>query len=96
MKTGTRMYSQACEGEVMVIKGVDVELACGGVPMSDAAGDSGSGVADGFDGGTVLGKRYQDEESGLQVLCVKPGSGSLSVDGRILPEMVAKQLPSSD
>ena len=97
MKTGTRMYSQVCDAEVMVIKGVDVELACGGAPMVDARdGSVAGGVAPGHDAGTLLGKRYQDETSGLQVLCVKPGAGSLSIDGRILPEMVAKQLPSSD
>ena len=96
MKTGQRVLSQACETEVMVIKGADVPLECGGVLMAEARGETPASVQAGQDGGTLLGKRYHHEESGLQVLCVKPGAGSLSVNGERLPEMVAKQLPSSD
>ena len=95
MKTGSKLLSAACTTEVMVVKGADVELACGGAPMVAERGAS-VAVADGFAIGTQLGKRYVHEASGLQVLCVKPGEGSLSVDGEILPELAAKKLPSSD
>ena len=41
-------------------------------------------VVTGFDGGTQLGKRYADEELGLEVLCTKAGEGSISVGETIL------------
>jgi hypothetical protein len=46
--------------------------------------------------GTVLGKRYVDDEGSLEVLCTKAGAGSLSVDSRPLTLKDAKPLPSSD
>ena len=97
MKTGTRLASAVCDTEVMVVRGADVDLACGGAPMVEAGGlRPGGGPAEGLDGGTELGKRYVHEASGLQLLCVKPGAGTLSVDGVALEQMAAKQLPSSD
>ncbi|ANY21863.1 hypothetical protein [Gordonia terrae] len=96
MKTGSRLLSSVCDTEVMVVKGADIEIDCGGAPMVDVRTADVGDVATGFDGGTALGKRYVHEASGLQVLCVKPGVGSLSVDGEILPELAAKKLPSSD
>ncbi len=96
MKTGSKLLSSVCTTEVMVVKGADIELACGGVPMVVTRDDGSGAVVDGFDGGTLLGKRYAHEASGLQVLCVKPGAGSLSVNGEILPELAAKKLPASD
>ena len=44
----------------------------------------------------VLGKRYEDEPSGAELLCVKAGDGSLAIDGRVLPIKGAKPLPASD
>ena len=38
----------------------------------------------------------RDEASGVEILCVKPGAGSLAVDGRLLELKTAKALPSSD
>jgi hypothetical protein len=93
MKTGTRWSSTTCTTEVMVVKGADVVLECGGAPMAEGPG-AGGGAAGGD--GTKLGKRYTDEASGLLVLCVKPGSGELSVGGVPLVEVATKQLPSSD
>jgi hypothetical protein len=45
---------------------------------------------------TAVGKRFADEESGLEVLCTKAGDGALSIDGTLLPMKGAKPLPSSD
>ena len=99
LKPGTRFESQVCETEVVVVKpGSGGELACGGalvVPLnSGPTGDA--ALVEGHDGGTMLGKRYSDETSGVEVLCVKPGIGALSIDGRMLELKTAKALPSSD
>ncbi len=97
MKTGTRLASAVCDTEVMVVRGADVELACGGAPMGEPGADKDPGaLSDGLSGGTTLGKRYTHEESGLQVLCVKPGAGTLTVGGVPMEQVASKQLPSSD
>ncbi len=43
-----------------------------------------------------LGKRYKDEETGIEVLCIKPGDGALAIDDRALELMQPKVLPSAD
>ena len=45
---------------------------------------------------TLVGKRYADEELGIELLCTRAGEGSLSVGDRPLPVKGAKPLPSSD
>ena len=47
-------------------------------------------------GGTQIGKRYVDADGVLELLCTKPGEGSLSCDGDELGIKGAKPLPSSD
>lgn len=98
-KPGSRCRSQVCETEMVVVKvGGGGDLTCGGVAVVplDATIDGSATMAEGQDGGTLLGKRYCDEASGLEILCVKPGAGSLAVDGRPLELKTAKALPSSD
>jgi len=88
-----------CDTEVIVVKGPpdEVELTCGGVTMV-AAGDEpvAGGLDDGASGGTLLGKRYVDDSDTMEVLCTKPGTGSLGADGASLQLKEAKPLPASD
>ena len=44
----------------------------------------------------LIGKRYVEESSGLEVLCTKSGQGQLALDGVALVLKTAKPLPSSD
>jgi hypothetical protein len=46
--------------------------------------------------GTLLGKRYADEDLGLELLCTKGGDGSLSLGDTVIPVKGSKPLPSSD
>ena len=46
--------------------------------------------------GPLLGKRYADDDLGLELLCTRAGTGALTVDGRPLLVKGAKPLPSSD
>jgi hypothetical protein len=46
--------------------------------------------------GTALGKRYAEEEIGLEILSTKGGKGSLTVGDVRLPLKEAKPLPASD
>ena len=56
----------------------------------------GGAVDPGHAGGTLLGKRYVNEAGELELLCTKPGDGSLAVAGEALVLKEAKPLPSSD
>jgi hypothetical protein len=98
MKPGTRLKSTVCETEVVVIRSLSasVSIECGGAPMGSDSGDRDQGPRDGLAGGTLIGKRYTDEDSGLLVLCTKGGAGTLTVDGRPLQLLAAQLLPSSD
>lgn len=96
MKAGTKLKSAVCDTEVMVIKGGDAVLECGGAPMgADKPAELGELNAD-FAGGTQMGKRYVDGDGKYELLCVKAGKGSLSIGGVILGIKDAKPLPASD
>ena len=43
-----------------------------------------------------LGKRYKDEETGIEVLVIKPGDCNLKIDDREMALMQPKVLPSAD
>lgn len=43
-----------------------------------------------------LGKRYSDDDAGVEVLCVKPGVGPLLFGAQELSLKGAKALPASD
>jgi hypothetical protein len=84
---------------VVVIKGSgDHELACGGaplVPVGDPAAHQGP-VPEELAGGILLGKRYTDTDGTVEILCTKPGKGTLSFDGQALGLKETKALPASD
>jgi len=46
--------------------------------------------------GTKVGKRYIDAAGTVELLCLKAGQGTLSIDGVVLQVKEAKPLPSSD
>ena len=100
LKTGTRIRSAVCNTEAMVIAAPDgdVELTCGGVSVIDIGAEPPAGAALSPDAakGTVLGKRYVNEAADLELLCTKPGEGSLGASGALLTLKEAKPLPSSD
>ena len=100
LKPGSRWRSTVCETEVVVVRAPDraLELTCCDVPMVDrddpTTGSTSSGAAGGED--VLIGKRYCDEDSGVEVLCTKGGGGPLVCDGRQMVIKAAKPLPSSD
>ena len=97
LAAGKRLKSAVCMTEIMVIAAPDgdVDLRCGGAPM-DEEGD-GAGAPDArFAAGSVIGKRYVNGDGSLEVLCIKPGDGSLSVGDGKLAVKDAKKLPKTD
>lgn len=100
LSAGSRWRSAVDSTEVVVVRppANEVDLACGGQPMVPHGEDVPAGVVgdDGHRSGTQLGKRYVDDDTGIEVLCTKAGEASLSVAGRPLQVKAAKPLPSSD
>ncbi len=96
MKPGTRLKSATCDAEVMVIRSGDGQIECGGVAMGEAKPAEPAAMSANYTGGTLMGKRYVDAAATFELLCVKPGKGSLSVDGTALVTKDAKPLPASD
>ena len=100
LRPGQKLHSAVCDAQVVVVKAPadDVEVGCGGAPLLDDGQDAdGAATLDGSLGeGPLLGKRYADDELGLELLCTRAGTGALTVEGRLLPVKGAKPLPSSD
>ena len=100
IRPGTRLESATCATQVIVVKApkdaTDVDVRCGGAPMREL-GTGGDPVAMTGDGDpTLLGKRYADDEFGLELLCTQAGDGALAVGETPLQVKGAKPLPSSD
>ena len=96
MKPGTRLKSAVCDTEVMVVRCGTGSIECGGVAMVEAKPDVLGALSPDHAGGSLMGKRYVDAAGTFELLCIKPGKGSLSVDGVVLGTKDAKPLPASD
>jgi hypothetical protein len=100
IKPGSRWKSAVCDAQMVVVRPPSQPgtLQCGGTAvlgLSDAATPTGAIDPD-HAGGVLIGKRYVDEVSGIEVLGAKAGKGSLAYDGRPLSLKDAKPLPASD
>ena len=98
LSTGQRLTSGVCTTEIMVITAPkeDVDLTCGGVPMSANGEKVDTEVDPNHAEGTTIGKRYVNNDGELEILCVKPGKGSLAVNGDSLKLKDSKKLPKTD
>ncbi|MEJ7582865.1 MAG: hypothetical protein WKF43_02030 [Acidimicrobiales bacterium] len=100
LRPGLRLSSVVCEAQVVVVRApeAEVDIGCGGAPMVEAGADGPSGaVLDGSLGDApLIGKRYVEDETGVELLCSRAGTGALTVDGRVMVAKGAKPLPSSD
>lgn len=99
IKTGTRLQSQVCDTQVIVVRSSDSldDLRAGGVPMVplDAEKAADAELDPAFAGGAVMGKRYVDD-TGAELLVTKAGAGALSIGATLLEQKSAKPLPASD
>jgi hypothetical protein len=100
MKAGARLKSAVCDTELIVVRppASDIDIRCGGEPLVafDLAQSERRPISEGHSGGTLLGKRYSDDDSGIELMCTKPGEGSLSIGDTPLGTKEAKPLPASD
>ncbi len=101
LRPGTRLKSLVDATEVIVVKPPNDPAAvirCGGAAMVPAT-DTGTPRATldpAAAGGSLLGKRYIDEATGVELLCTRPGEGTLAVDDRELLVKAAIALPTTD
>jgi hypothetical protein len=98
IKNGTRLASQVCDTQVIVVRTADSldDLRCGGAPMVPIGAEQRAGELDpAFAEGNVMGKRYVDE-NGAEVLVTKAGAGTLTIGETPLHVKEAKPLPASD
>jgi hypothetical protein len=97
---GTRLTSTACSAQVIIVRPpqAPVQITCGGEPMTVLAGSEPRPLTEPAGGapGILVGKRYFDETSGLELLCTQAGAGPLAVNGREIGLKESKPLPSSD
>jgi hypothetical protein len=99
LKSGTRIKSAVCATELMVIQAPDgdADVRCGGAPMigmTDAKPER--AIDPNLKAGTQIGKRYVDAGGTLELLCTKPGEGTLALGTTPLVLKEAKPLPASD
>ncbi|NKQ56727.1 hypothetical protein HFP15_28020 [Amycolatopsis sp. K13G38] len=100
IKVGVRLASAVCDTQVIVVRppAQDVTITCGGAPMyalGQTPPEVGAAEVD-RERATLMGKRYIHPELGLELLCTKPGDGTLRANGALLELKQAKSLPSSD
>jgi hypothetical protein len=100
LRPGQKLHSAVSDAQVVVIRApeTEVDVGCGGVPMlGDGEAPAAAAELDPSLGdGPELGKRYADDDLGLELLCSRGGEGALTVDGHLLLLKGAKPLPSSD
>jgi hypothetical protein len=99
IKNGTRLQSQVCDTQVIVVRSSESldDLRAGGAPMVPIgeATDSASTLDESLSDGNLMGKRYVDD-AGAEVLVTKAGKGTLSIGATPLAIKEAKPLPASD
>lgn len=95
LKPGARLWSTTSSTAVVVVRppSGEVELTCDGVALAGTEQPARGGTSQ---DGVLVGKRYSDPGSGLEVLCTRGGEGTLAVDGRALDLVGARSLPASD
>lgn len=100
IRPGMRLRTRSGGTEVLVVRAPQrpVDLRCAGDRMAAdrAAGQEPAGDSDPATSGVLVGKRYTDPAGELELLCIKPGRGPLTLDAEELRMMAARELPSSD
>ena len=98
IKAGTKLFSAVCDTQIMVLRvpADDLDVTCGGLPMQTDEATEKSLLSDDAGEGSLVGKRYVNEDETMEFLCTRGGKGNISVNGIALEIKQAKRLPSSD
>lgn len=100
LKAGTKLRSVSGGAEVIVTRGGEGTITCGGTPMVDSNSidpATAQKPSDVDQPAVVLGKRYRTADNTVEVLCVKQGVGKLQLNGTPMNLLTQpKPLPASD
>jgi hypothetical protein len=98
VKPGERFRALNTGADVIVTRAAkgDIHLTCAGVEMVAITATVEEPLAVTVDETVALGKRYEDAETGLELLCTKAGGGPLECDGRALTIVTPKLMPATD
>ncbi len=97
-KVGERLRSRVSSVSLVVVRvdRLDIEITCGGESVA-RSGDELTTSAVAADGPAIeMGKRYEDPDGTVEVLCVAAGAGELAVNGTPLQLKTPRPLPASD
>lgn len=99
VKNGTRLQSQVCDTQVIVVRSTDSldDLRAGGTLMAPIGGEvrPATTLSAEFSDGSVIGKRYVSAD-GAEVLVTKAGAGTITIGEHALSLKEPKPLPASD
>lgn len=102
LKAGQKLVSAVDATSVVVVRAGagEVAVTCGGLDMVDAKAPGADAPKTTGDPsqmeGTQIGKRYADEDLGVELLVTKAGTGTLALNGKFLQVKGARPLPASD
>lgn len=100
LRPGLKLRSATCETELIVIRATAAvaDLTCGGaaVRTDPTAPADRLPIDPDAATGTQLGKRYVDGDGTIELLCTRPGAGTLALGRTPLHIKAAAPLPSSD
>ena len=99
-KTGERLRSTTSTAQFIVVRAEagTAEITCEGVPFL-REGEEATPAVDlsPAEGPKIeIGKRYEDEEGTIELLCISGGNGNLKLAEKPLQIKVPKPLPASD
>lgn len=95
MQRGKQYGCSVHESIVIVTRAGKDVLLCGDIEFEIRSGPM-PPVNPGSNFTLGIGRRHKDEESDLEVLCIRAGDCTLNVGGRPTQELAPKVIPSAD
>lgn len=97
LTVGLALHSTVDSTSLIVTKAPEgeVEITVGGEPVTTEKPATAPAPSSSPEGAQI-GKRYADDDLGIELLCTKAGAGTLAVNGTPIGLREAKPLPASD
>ena len=98
VKPGMRLFGTTYDTQVIIGRACngEIDLRCCAAPIREGRPDASGATSDPGGGPTQLGKRYVDDEAGIELPCSKAGGVPLTWGGRPMGMKAPKVLPASD
>jgi hypothetical protein len=98
LTVGDRLTSAVDATTMMVVRSPDqpVDISCGNQPMLKDGADTSHTTPPSDSDASLIGKRYVVAEIEIELLCVRGGAATVTVNGVLVHAKPAKPLPASD